>query len=377
MFYRSFQGIEEKVSLLGFGCMRFPKLNESLPDIDEELATKMVDYAIQNGVTYFDTAYPYHNGLSEKFIGKTLKRYPRSSFYLATKLPIWLVKSKEQVNELFHQQLQNCQVDYFDFYLIHNMNRDSYKTVQEYDVIATLQELKKQGKIKHLGFSFHDNVEVLESHLNQHEWDFVQLQLNYLDWDLQNAKRQYELVRAKNIPVIVMEPVRGGALATLSEQSNHKLKEYHPDQSIASWAIRYAASKEGVLTVLSGMSNFEQVRDNIETLSDFKELSLEEEIIIKEALTIYLSSGTIPCTGCRYCMDCPFGVDIPRVFSIYNQYMLTSNQWAFQNAYFRVLEDSKKADKCTSCKKCLKKCPQFIDIPTWMKEIKKLAESLK
>jgi len=377
MFYREFETIKEKVSLLGFGCMRFPKINDNAPDIDEELATKMVDYAIQNGVTYFDTAYPYHNGLSEKFIGKTLKRYPRESFYLATKLPIWLVKSKEQVIQLFEEQLNNCQVDYFDFYLIHNMNRESYQTVLTYDVIPTLQALKQQGKIKHLGFSFHDNVNVLEAHLNNHEWDFVQLQLNYLDWDLQNAKRQYELVRKKNIPVIVMEPVRGGALATLSETSNQLLREHHPEKSVASWAIRYAASKSGVLTVLSGMSNFEQVKDNIHTLSAFAELTLEEELIIKKALTIYLASGTIPCTGCRYCMDCPFGVDIPRVFSIYNQYMLTGNKWAFQNAYFRVLEDSKKAENCTACKKCIKKCPQFIDIPTWMREIKLLAESLK
>ncbi len=377
MHYRKFKNIPEKVSLLGFGCMRFPVTNNETEEIDETLATEMIDYAIQNGVTYFDTAYPYHKGMSETFIGKVLKKYPRDTFYLASKLPMWSMTSKDKAKEVFAEQLIKCQVEYFDFYLIHNMNKENYEKAIEYDIIALLQEYKKQGLIKHLGFSFHDNANVLASHLEKHQWDFVQLQLNYLDWDLQNAKRQYELVCKKNIPVIVMEPVRGGALATLTDGAASKLKVFNPNTSIASWAIRYAASKTNVLTVLSGMSDFDQVKDNLKTMTDFKPLIAKELELINEAIAIYLSSGTIPCTACRYCMDCPVGVDIPRVFAIYNQYMISKNAWSFLNSYFKALEESKRAENCIACQKCVTKCPQGINIPMWMETIKEFALSVK
>ncbi len=377
MYYRKFKQIPEKVSLLGFGCMRFPVTNKETEEIDETLATAMIDYAIQNGVTYFDTAYPYHKGMSETFIGKALKKYPRETFYLASKLPMWSMTSKEKAIEIFAEQLKKCQVEYFDFYLVHNMNKENYQKAIEYDIISLLQEYKKQGLIKHLGFSFHDNPDVLANHLENHEWDFVQLQLNYLDWDLQNAKKQYELVGNKNIPVVVMEPVRGGALASLTESAASKLVAYNPDASIASWAIRYAASKNNVLTVLSGMSDFSQVKDNVLTISNFKPLIKEEHELLNEALTIYLASGTIPCTGCRYCMDCPEGVDIPRVLAIYNQYVISKNRWSFINSYFRALEESKRADNCIACRKCEEKCPQGIEISKWMDSINELALSIK
>ncbi|MBN2503920.1 MAG: aldo/keto reductase [Bacilli bacterium] len=357
--------------------MRFPVKPGDNDEIDEEQALEMIDYAIKNGVTYFDTAYPYHKGMSETFIGSALKRYPRDSFNLATKMPMWSIENQDQAKQIFAEQLQKCQVAYFDFYLVHNMNRENYRRAIEYGIIELLQEYKRQGLIHHLGFSFHDSVELLESHLDAHPWDFVQLQINYLDWELQNAKKSYQLAVDRNIPVIIMEPVRGGALANLSEPANEVLQTFNPEMSIASWAIRYAASKTGVMTVLSGMSNFEQVKDNIATLSNFTPLNQEEEAVLSEALKIYLSSGTIPCTGCRYCMDCPFGVDIPRVFSIYNQYMLNKNKMSFMSSYFRVLEESKRAENCTACATCMKKCPQFINIPEWMEKIDELARTLQ
>ncbi len=377
MYYRNFKNIPEKVSLLGFGCMRLPVTDKETETIDEKLATEMIDYAIQNGVTYFDTAYPYHKGMSETFIGKVLNKYPRDTFYLASKMPMWSMTSKEKAIEVFTEQLKKCQVEYFDFYLVHNMNKENYEKAIEYDIIALLQEYKKQGLIKHLGFSFHDNADVLANHLENHQWDFVQLQLNYLDWDLQNAKRQYELVCERNIPVIVMEPVRGGALATLTDNASSKLKVYNPGTSIASWAIRYAASKTNVLTVLSGMSDFDQVKDNLKTMTDFKPLIAKEHELINEAIAIYLSSGTIPCTACRYCMDCPLGVDIPRVFAIYNQYMISKKTWSFLTSYYKALEESKGAENCIACQKCVTKCPQGIDIPMWMETIKEFALSVK
>lgn len=377
MYYRNFKNIPEKVSLLGFGCMRLPVVNKETEEIDESLAMDLIDYSIQNGVTYFDTAYPYHKGNSEIFIGKALKRFSRDKFYLASKMPMWSMTSKEMAEEVFFEQLKKCQVEYFDFYLVHNMNKDNYEKAIKYDIIALLQEYKKQGLIRRLGFSFHDKASLLASHLDNHPWDFVQIQLNYLDWDLQNAKKQYELITNKNIPVIVMEPVRGGALAKLSDLASMKLKEYNPESSIASWAIRYAASKTNVLTVLSGMSDFSQVKDNVETISNFKPLDKKEHELLNEALTIYLSSGTIPCTGCRYCMDCPEGVDIPKVFAIYNQYMISHNKWSFINSYFRALEESKQAEHCIACQKCVNKCPQAIDIPKWMDAIRELAGTFK
>lgn len=366
----------KSISKLGFGCMRFPKIDPEKPDIDRELAFDMIDLAYKQGVTYFDTAYPYHNGLSEPFVGEALKRYDRSSFALATKMPLWSVTSKEHAREIFFEQLARLQVEYIDYYLMHNMNRDNYQKAIEHDVIALCLELKEQGYIKNLGFSFHDSVEVLQSHLKNHQWDFVQLQLNYLDWELQNAKTQYELVSSYHIPVIVMEPVRGGMLANLGEKANQVFQTIHPDKSIASWAIRYAASLPNVMTVLSGMSDMNQVKDNLYTMQSFTPLTAFEYEAIEKVLSIHRASGVIPCTGCRYCMDCPYGVDIPRVFSIYNQYKIKEDKWMFSNSYERVLEDSKKASQCVKCGSCLPKCPQAIDIPTWMDNINQEVKSL-
>jgi predicted aldo/keto reductase-like oxidoreductase len=373
---KKFKGIEDNPSLLGFGCMRFPKVQPDKPDIDEELALKMIDEAYQSGVNYFDTAYPYHAKLSEKFVGKALKRYPRQSFYLATKMPGWEIKNVDDAKRIFNEQLENLQTDYFDYYLCHALSKKGFEIYKEPGIMDFLYQMKKEGKIKHLGFSFHDTPEVLDEIIHTYEWDFVQLQLNYLDWDFQDAKKQYEIVKDYGVPVIVMEPVRGGTLASLSEDAAKILKEAKPNKSIASWAIRYAASKEQVMVVLSGMSNLEQTRDNIQSLTDFEPVDEKDQMIIDQALELFLKNRTIPCTNCKYCMPCPEGVNIPKIFKIYNQYAINKHKRAFIHAY-ENLDDAEKANNCIACGICMQHCPQGIEIPERMDEIQELYNQLK
>jgi hypothetical protein len=372
---KHFKGIEENPSLLGFGCMRFPKIDPDKPDIDEALAEKMMDEAYQSGVNYFDTAYPYHQGLSEKFVGRVLKKYPRESFYLATKMPGWELKNVDDAKRVFAEQLDNLQTTYFDFYLCHALSKKGFEIYKEPGIMDFLYDMKAQGKIKHLGFSFHDTPEVLDEIIHTYEWDFVQLQLNYLDWDFQDAKKQYEIVKDYGVPIIVMEPVRGGTLANLSEESRDILKNAKPHMSIASWAIRYAASKDQVMVVLSGMSNLEQTQDNIQTLTNFEPISKEEQAVIDHALKVFLENETIPCTNCKYCMPCPEGVDIPQVFKVYNQYALNHWEQQFIRNY-ENLDSEKRAENCIACGICLQHCPQGIEIPARMEEIRQLYEKL-
>lgn len=370
-----FNNIANNPTILGFGCMRLP-LIENSNEIDVDLTFKMIDYAYQNGVNYFDTAYPYHEGKSEIVIGKALKRYPRESFYLADKMPTWLVKSQEDVVRIFNEQLEKCQVEYFDFYLCHALNKDNFNAYRLPGVMEFLYEMKRIGKIKYLGFSFHDSPEVLKEILNTYEFDFVQLQINYLDWDFQKAKEQYELVRQKGLPIIVMEPIRGGTLADLGEKPNAIFKDYDKDSSIASWALRYVGSKPQIMTVLSGMSTLEHVIDNINTMKEFKNLSSKEEEIVALALDSFLlNNNFIPCTGCRYCMDCPMGVDIPLNFKMYNNYAISKHEKGYVNGYLKL--DMKAASSCVGCSLCVKKCPQHILIPNKMKEISDFIQSVK
>jgi len=371
-----FKGIKNNPSLLGFGCMRFPKIDPDKPDIDELLAEEMIDAAYKAGVNYFDTAYPYHQRLSEKFVGKVLKKYPRESFNLATKMPGWIVENVEDAKRIFNEQLETLQVEYFDYYLCHALSRNGFEVYKKPGVMDFLYEMKALGKIKRLGFSFHDTPEVLEEIIYTYQWDFVQLQLNYLDWDFQDAKKQYEIVKTYGVPVIVMEPVRGGTLATLSDDARDILYSAKPDKSIASWAIRYAASKEQVMLVLSGMSNMEQTLDNIATLTDFEPINAKDQATLDLALDLFLKNNTIPCTNCKYCMPCPEGVDIPLIFKVYNRYALSKYERAFVSDYEKT-EESKRAELCIACGICLSKCPQGINIPEWMEEIRKLYLELK
>jgi predicted aldo/keto reductase-like oxidoreductase len=363
------------VSLLGFGCMRLPVVGDQKNKIDYPLAEKMIERAVQAGVNYFDTAWPYHEQMSEVFVGDTLSKYPRQSYFLASKMPTWeAVQAESDVERIFNEQLRKCKTDYFDFYLVHSLERGHMDRFLKFNMYEKLKAKKAEGRIRRLGFSFHDNIELLERIVAEYEWDFAQIQLNYIDWDTLNAGGLYNLLTEKHLPVIVMEPVRGGALATLNEKSLAILKKADPSASAASWAIRFAASLPNVMTVLSGMSSLEQVDDNLRTVSDFTPLSDAERQILNEAAAAFRSSGTIPCTGCRYCMDCPSGVDIPRIFSHYNYYQTSRNRDQF-NGYYRSLTDRQKADKCISCGACVKLCPQGIGIPQYMKEIAAFAAS--
>ncbi|MBO5525337.1 MAG: aldo/keto reductase [Clostridia bacterium] len=371
MEQRTFAETNEKVSLLGFGLMRLPRLNPDKPDIDEVLAANMLDYAYRHGVNYFDTAYPYHEGLSERFVGKALSKYPRESFFLADKMPIWEVEGGKSAESIFEEQLEKCNVEYFDFYLCHAMNRDRIEALTKYGIYAYLSEQKKSGRIRHLGFSFHDSPEVLEQLLSSFEFDFVQLQLNYLDWEMQDAKKQYEICKAHGKQVIIMEPCRGGTLADLGDDVNAIFKRARGDKSVPSWAFRYAGSLENVLCVLSGMTVMEHVIDNVSTFENFEPLTDGDRKTIDEALSLYRKTVIVPCTGCRYCMDCPMGVDIPAVFRIYNRSKFTHRDGLLKEELDR-LEEGKRPNHCISCRKCMKHCPQKIEIPVRMAEIEKL-----
>lgn len=365
----------KSVSLLGYGTMRMPYLNGNEDEIDYPQAENLIDYAYSHGVNYFDTAYPYHKGKSELFVGHALHKYPRESFFLADKMPPWALKSEEDVARIFEEQLQKCQVEYFDFYLCHAVSEESLKKFQEFNVISYLDKQKKAGRIRHLGFSFHDSAAVLEKVVALYSWDFAQIQLNYLDWEMQDSKGQYDILDKNNIACIVMEPVRGGTLATLSDESAAVLKAVEPENSVASWAIRYAATLPNVLTVLSGMSTLKQVEDNVKTMTPFHPLTQADYASVDHALEVYKKNVTIPCTGCRYCMDCPAGVDIPAVFKIYNHYAIGKDRQDFKNDY-AALGEIKQPQSCVSCGQCVTHCPQGISIPERLAEIKAKMDEL-
>lgn len=366
---------QEEVSLLGFGCMRFPVIDGDDSRIDYEKSLEMIDFAYKNGVNYFDTAYGYHGGESEKFVGVALKKYERESFFLASKMPPWFVKEESDLERIFNEQLERCQVDYFDFYLEHSLNEENYNKLESFNTYEFLMNKKKEGKIRNLGFSFHGSLECLERIVSDHEWDFVQLQYNYLDTEISNTKKEYEIIKKHNLPLIVMEPVRGGALANLCEDANAILKSARPEESIASWAIRFAASNDSILTVLSGMSDENQVADNIRTMTDFEKITENDEEALNKAVKIFKDYFTIPCTKCRYCTkDCPQGIDIPEMLNIWGRYKLEKRADDYKNRYNKV--EGAKANDCISCRLCESYCPQNISIADIMNSMKELNSSL-
>jgi predicted aldo/keto reductase-like oxidoreductase len=289
------------------------------------------------------------------------------------------------VERIFNEQLAKCRTEYFDFYLLHNISRGHLQLAETCRVYEQLKEKQRQGRIRRLGFSFHDRPELLREVTEKYDWDFAQIQLNYMDWDLQNAKEEYSILADRGIPVNVMEPVRGGALASLCEASLRIFKEANPAASAASWALRFAASLPGVLVVLSGMSDMSQMRDNVSTMEHFKPLSADEYAVIEKALTAFKASAAIPCTGCRYCVgspDCPAGVDIPRVLGIYNNYLLGKANRAPMNDFrfdmeYNILGEEKQAQHCVQCNRCAERCPQHIEIPRWMQVIHRFHEERK
>lgn len=361
MEYREMEKLGIRTSLLGFGCMRFPTNEDG--SINEKEALAMIDKAYQSGVTYFDTAYPYHGGKSEEVTGKALARYARDSYYLATKLPIWEVKSVADAERIFQEQLERLQKDYVDFYLMHALDAGSWKTVKELDLLGYCEKLRAEGKLKYLGFSFHDGYEVFEEILTAYPWDFCQIQLNYMDKDTQATLKGVELAKKLGIPMIIMEPIKGGSLAKLPYDGIDELfKKARPEASTSSWALRYVASFDNINVVLSGMSTMEQVEDNLQTFAHFAPLSEAEQNIIEQVADALRGRVQNGCTGCRYCMPCPAGVNIPKCFSIWNHYHIYENINETKWNWTQNIEASQKALNCVKCGKCEQACPQHIAI---------------
>ncbi len=373
MIYNQFQ--ELNLSKLGFGTMRLPVLADG--SITQEQLEAMTAYAMEHGINYFDTAWPYHEGNSEIAISKALSKYPRESYYLATKYPGHQISASYNPAEIFEEQLKKCRVDYFDFYLLHNVYENSIHTYldERWGIVEYFKEQKRLGRIKHLGFSCHGHTELLKEFLDAvgDSMEFCQIQLNYLDWTLQDAKSKVELLNERNIPVWVMEPVRGGRLAKLDEADEVKLKAMRPDESIPAWGFRFLQNVTGVTMILSGMSNMEQMQDNIKTFEVPKPLSEEETQVLLEIAEEMKNS--VPCTACRYCTSaCPMRLDIPILISVYNDLSFASAVGVSMR--LEGLPSDKQPSACLACGKCAKMCPQLINIPEVMKNLTTKLEAL-
>ena len=364
-------------SKLGFGLMRLPKDKQSQIKLDE--VQRMVDSYMERGFNYFDTAYVYEG--SEEAIRQTLvEKYPRDVYTLADKLPAWKLTCQEDVERIFQESLNRTGVDYFDFYLLHSVEKSHYPTYEKYQCFDFIQEMKKQGKIKYMGFSFHDDADFLDKVLTEHpEIDFVQLQLNYLDWEngVIQSRRNYEVARKHHKPIIVMEPIKGGTLASFSDDIERIYKDYAPQKSIASWAMRYVASLDGVMTILSGMSNAQQMNDNLDTMTHFEKINDKEARLIKQVTDQVLSYPTIPCTKCRYCTPgCPMRIQIPDLFTAYNSAKMYGENRRYQTYYKdHSTGDYQPAKACIACGQCESVCTQHLEIISLLKEVSEVFDS--
>ena len=376
MIYKEFQDI--RLSSLGFGMMRLPGGCDN-PQIDEAQTAEMIDYAIRNGVNYFDTAWGYHQGNSERVAGKLLSQYPRESYCLASKFPGYDVSNFGHVEEIFEEQLKKCRTEYFDFYLLHNIyekNIDAYLDDATYHTVSYLLEQKAKGRIRHLGFSAHGEYEVMERFLAAYgdKMEFCQIQLNYLDWHFQKADKKVELLNRHNIPIWVMEPLRGGRLASLPEDAASKLKALRPEETVPGWAFRFLQSVPGVTMVLSGMSDLPQMKENIATFSEDKPLSKEELDALVGIADDMVQGGILPCTACRYCTSyCPQGLDIPRLLALYNEHTFTGGGFLAPMAV-EALPENKRPGACVACRSCEAVCPQQIKISEAMAAFAKLLQ---
>ena len=364
MIYRYFQDL--KLSALGMGAMRLPVVEGDDARIDVPAAQAMVDYAMEHGVNYYDTAWGYHNGQSELVMGEALKKYPRDSFYLATKFPGYDLSNMDKVQEIFEKQLEKCQVEYFDFYLFHNvceMNIDAYLD-PKYGIYDYLVSQKKAGRIRHLGFSAHGSYDVMKRFLEAYgkDMEFCQIQLNYLDWSFQDAKAKMELLAEYHLPVWVMEPLRGGRLAKLTEEEEAKLRALRPDETVPAWAFRFLQSLPQVTVTLSGMSNMEQMQQNIQTFEEDKPLNQTEMDALLSMADEMVKKIVLPCTACHYCVShCPQGLDIPELLSLYNEHCFTQGGFIAPMALSAVPQE-KLLSACIGCRSCEAVCPQQIKI---------------
>ena len=370
MIYKDFNG--EKLSALGLGMMRLPLKSGDDSDIDEAHTEKMIAYALEHGVNYFDTAWGYHNGCSELIAGKLLSKYPRGSYKLASKFPGYDLANMPKVKEIFNKQLSKCRTEYFDFYLFHNlceMNVDAYLD-EKYGIYDYLIAQRDAGRIKHLGLSVHGSIDILKRFLDKYgkDMEFCQVQLNWLDWDFQDAKSKVELLGELGIPVWVMEPVRGGKLANLPEKYAQKLKSMRDDETAASFAFRFIQSIPQVGVTLSGMSNFEQLKANIQTFETSKPLNKIEWDALMAMAKEMTSAKSLPCTSCRYCTShCPKGIDIPEIIKLYNEHVFSDGGFLAPMA-LGAIEEGKRPNVCVSCRSCEAVCPQQIKISEMMKD---------
>lgn len=367
MNYKNFKDI--KLSSLGLGNMRLPAKEGDKTGqlIDYEKAFKIIDHAYGSGINYFDTAYVYNNGDSEKCLGECMKKHPRDSFYLATKFHIG---ANPDYKAVFEEQLKRLQTDYIDFYLIHCVMDGNVDQYLKSGAIEYFLEKQKEGKIKYLGFSSHAGTAALTKFADHHQWDFAQIQLNYYDWNYSTTAEEHKILTERNIPIMVMEPVRGGRLSNLTPDAEKLLKEAHPEWSISSWALRFVNSLPGIQVVLSGMSNLDQLNDNLATFSDSVKFTDADREVLFKACNLFKTQLLIPCTACRYCTDgCPMQINIPAYLKLYNDYKV-DGPWALSDA--DKIESEGKPYDCIGCGACTGHCPQSIDTPTYMQELGKL-----
>ncbi|MBQ2429821.1 MAG: aldo/keto reductase [Alistipes sp.] len=406
MTYRTNHNTGDKVSILGYGCMRWPTIEggsarDQRSKIDQESVNKMVDYAIAHGVNYFDTSPVYCQGMSEEATGIALSRHPRDSYFIATKMSNFSNYTYENSVAMYENSLKKLQVDYFDYYLLHTIgvNLDSFnKRFIDNGILDFLVEERKKGKIRNLGWSFHGSKEVFDHILSLHEkvhWDFIQIQMNYSDWRSArgmnvDAEYLYAELEKRNIPVVIMEPLLGGRLSNVPNHISARLKQQEPERSVASWAFRFVGSYPMVLTALSGMTYMEHLEDNIRTYAPLEELNDEQKEFLFETAELMLQYPTVPCNDCKYCMPCPYGLDIPGILLHYNKCVNEGNlskssrdenyrkaRRAFLVGYDRAVEKERQADHCVGCKQCNPHCPQRIDIPREIRRIDKYIEDLR
>jgi len=364
---RPYRNTGMTMPLLGFGLMRLPQKDGK---VDYATAEAMVAKAMAAGCNYFDTAYMYHGGESERFVGDVLSKYPRESYFLTSKMPIAKMNSADDNERIFKEQLERTKAGYFDFYFLHWLNAAHWEKAQSFGTLEFMKKMQAEGRIRRLGFSFHGEPETLEKIAKFHPWDLVQIQLNYLDWELCRSGEQYEVLTRLGIPVSVMEPLKGGTLVRLTPAAKAVFEKANPKASVASWGFRFVASLPNIQVVLSGMSAMEHMEDNLRTFSPLVPLSDAERKTIAEALAAYRKSGAVPCTACRYCSPCPMGVDIPRNLALLNQ-VKGGLPLFHAKLVYDAMKEKERASSCVSCGACLKKCPQQIRIPDYMAQIAK------
>ncbi|AKB86002.1 aldo/keto reductase [Methanococcoides methylutens] len=377
MLYRKFGRTGEDVSILGFGCMRFPVIDGKEDRIDEEQATRMIEYAIEKGVNYFDTAYPYHEGKSEPFVGKVLSNGYREKVFLATKLPLWLVEKREDMDRFLDEQLRRLQTDYFDFYLMHGFTRGHWEKMKELGMFDFIESALSSGKIKYIGFSFHDDITVFKEIVDGYDWDFCMIQYNFMDENYQAGKEGLLYAAEKGLGVAIMEPLRGGSLVQVPDDVQLIWDSADVKRTPVNWCLQYLWDQPQVSIVLSGMSNFEQLEQNIAYAEEgiAGGLSEKEHELIGKVREVYLEKTEVNCTSCKYCLPCPSGVNIPAAFTYLNSASMYGNLEKARHHYEMFVPPEERASRCIECGACEEKCPQHISIQEMLKHASKVLEN--